>query len=63
MPGVRHSLSASDLGNATKREPGRFHQATEWNLLDLRQDVALEGAQVDELPVGSFPLGDLTLPA
>ena len=61
MPWVRHSLSASDLGDVAKREPGHFHETPERYLLDLGEDVAFERAEVDELSVGGFPISDLAL--
>jgi hypothetical protein len=61
VPRVRDSLSASDLGDVAKREPGRIHQTPQRDLPDMREDLALKGAEIDELSVAGFPLGDLTL--
>ena len=44
---VRHPLSPSVIGRGSLREPGRFHDLTEWTLLQLRRDRGKEVGPVD----------------
>ena len=55
MPRVRRALTPADQRHVAKREAGRFLQPAERDPLDQREDVALEGGEVDELAVLSPP--------
>ena len=55
MAGVRHFLATSDERDVAEREPGRPLEAAERDVLDEREDVALEGGEVDELAVRFLP--------
>lgn len=61
VPRMRRPLTASDQRDVTKREPSRLLQPAERDLLDQREDVALEDGEVDELAVLFVPLAGLLL--
>jgi hypothetical protein len=58
---MRCPLTTPDQRHVPERETGRTLESVERNRTDEREDVALEGGQVDELPVLIVPLPRLTL--
>ena len=58
---VRRPLAAPDQRYVAKRETSRLLEPAEGNVLDERQDVALEAGEVNQLPVRFVPLPSLLL--
>ena len=56
MTRVRDPLAASDERHVAERKAGRQLQPAERDLLDEREDVALEGGEVNELAMLLVPL-------
>jgi hypothetical protein len=55
MPWVRYPLTPPDQRDVAEGEAGRLLQPAERDVLDEREDVALEGGEVDELAVLFVP--------
>jgi hypothetical protein len=58
---MRRPLTAPNQRDIAEREPSRLLEPAERNVLDEREDVALEGGEVDELAVLFVPLAYLAL--
>jgi hypothetical protein len=61
MPRVRRPLTPPDQGHIAQGESRRSLQPAERDVLDQREDVALERREVDELAVLLVPLSGLAL--
>src|SRR6478672_10150658 len=58
---MRSTLTPPNQRHLAEREPGRPLQPAERDVLDQREDVALEGGEVDELAVLFVPRACLAL--
>jgi hypothetical protein len=56
---MRHSFTAPDLQHVPEGQPSRLGELAERHVLDHRQDLALEGGEVDELAVLLLPRSQL----
>ena len=61
MPGVRRPVAPPNQRHVAEREPRHLLQSAERDVLDKREDVALEAGEVDELAVLLVPISRLAL--